>query len=114
MMATPPGWADHAAPRGPSAQATLLPAPVTGSAYKGERQRDEGRDWQTNEPRNGDGRARSVACPGGVEGQSRSRSGCLKDSNSKPPPPLYFVSGSWKKPCMRCPTKNGVNRSFPA
>ena len=86
MMATTPGWADHAAPRGPSAQATLLPAPVTGSAYKGEPQRDGGH-WQTNEPRNGDGRARSVACPGGVEGQSRSRSGCLKDSNSKPPPP---------------------------
>ena len=49
MMATTPGWADHAAPRGPSAQATLLPAPVTGSAYKGEPQRDGGRDWQTNE-----------------------------------------------------------------
>ena len=61
MMATTPGWADHAAPRGPSAQATLLPAPVTGSAYKGEPQRDEGTGRRTNQGMGMGERARSLA-----------------------------------------------------
>ena len=75
-MATTPGWADHAAPRGPSAKAALLPAPVTGSAYKGEPQRDGGTGGPLTSRRTNQGmgmgaRARSVGRPGGVEGQSK-------------------------------------------
>ena len=89
MMATTPGWADHAAPRGPSAQATLLPAPVTGSAYKGEPQRDGGNGRRTNQGMGMGARS------GGVEGQSnrrsKSRSGCLKDSSESGATPLLIL-----------------------